>query len=85
MPLPPVTMIRAILSSSLEKTKGRMEWVRGVLTPEGPGFTVTPIAHRESHMLTGLARANCLICFPAEATDLREDDSVEVQPLRWGI
>ncbi len=76
---------RATLSSSLEKTRGRMEWVRGVLAPEGPGLTVSPIAHRESHMLTGLARANCLICFPAEATDLAEGDSVEVQLLRWGL
>ena len=77
--------LSATLSSPLEKTRGRMEWVRGVLTPEGSGFTVSPIAHRESHMLTGLARANCLICFPAEATDLAQGDPVEVQLLRWGI
>jgi molybdopterin molybdotransferase len=71
------------LGAELKKSPGRLEWVRGVLTQSQGGLTVEPLPQRDSHMLTGLARAGCLIRFPEEASCLNAGDRVEVQLLRW--
>jgi molybdopterin molybdotransferase len=76
--------LEATLGAPLEKSPGRLEWVRGVLGQGHGGLTVMPLPQRDSHMLTGLARADCLIRFPEGARRLDPGERVEVQLLRWG-
>ncbi len=61
------------------KRDGRMEFLRGILT----GESVRLVGGRDSHLISGLAAANCLIHFPLEATELRDGDVVDVTALNW--
>jgi molybdopterin molybdotransferase len=73
----------ARLKAGLEKHAGRLEWVRGILGARDGRPEVEPIEKRESHMLSGLAQADCLIAFPAQAERLEEGAAVEVHLLEW--
>jgi molybdopterin molybdotransferase len=77
--------LHARLASRIDKSPGRLEWVRGVLDFSGGEPVVAPIAHRESHMLLGLALSDCLIAFPAEEGHLEAGSPVEVHLLEWTI
>jgi molybdopterin molybdotransferase len=74
----------ARLLSTLRKKPGRMEFVRGKLTPGKDGeMTVMPEKGQDSHMLGGLASANCLVHFPEQNTMLRSGAKVAVSLLHW--
>lgn len=75
--------LKARLTAALRKEPGRLEFVRGVLRGAGEAAEVEPLPARESHMLVGLARANCIIAFPAEARRLEAGSLVDVEILRW--
>ncbi len=75
---------RAQLSKPLRKRAGRQEFVRGVVTCNGT-FKVEPTRGQDSHMLGGLAAANCLIDFPSDAEDLSENAWVDVDWLSWSL
>lgn len=75
--------LEATLLAPLEKTPGRLEWVRGVLRHGPEGLAVEPLSQRDSHMLTGLARAHALIHFPKEVSRKEAGERVQVQLLRW--
>ncbi|HZH97501.1 MAG TPA: gephyrin-like molybdotransferase Glp, partial [Fimbriimonadaceae bacterium] len=75
--------IAAPLSGALVKRGGRAEFVRALL--EQSPTRVTPIEKRGSHMLGGLAGANCLIRLPLQECSFGEGDVVEVMPIRWGV
>jgi molybdopterin molybdotransferase len=74
---------QAQLAQPLRKKPGRLELVRGRLAWEGGRFRVTPARGQDSHMLGGLAAANCLIVFPSDAAELSEGASVQIDWLRW--
>ena len=76
-------VLSALLAERLSKKAGRLEWVRGVLASKGGVPTVRPTFGQESHMLGGLARADCLILFPASRTTLEKGSRVEVEILDW--
>lgn len=69
----------ARLTESLKKKPGRRENVRGILHSSGAELTVAPAKGQQSHMLGGLAEANCIIHFPAELTQLQSGESVEIE------
>jgi molybdopterin molybdotransferase len=73
----------ATLVGSRRKKAGRLEWVRGVMSRRGDELIVQPTAGQDSHMLGGLARANCLIQFPQGASQLADGQTVTVEPLTW--
>jgi molybdopterin biosynthesis enzyme len=52
---------------------------------QGGSMWVTPVRGQESHMLTGLAQADCLINFSQNETHLSEGDVVEIIPLEWNL
>jgi len=81
----PPRAFRARLKAGLEKPAGRLEWVRGILGVRDGSPEVTPIDKRESHMLSGLAQADCLIAFPAEAERLEAGTAVEIHLLDWRV
>ncbi|MBY0402889.1 MAG: molybdopterin molybdotransferase MoeA [Cyanobacteria bacterium] len=84
--------IQAILEKTLWKQPGRLELVRGVLRREGNAkdptiskWFVSPTVGQDSHMLSGLAFANCLIVFPENDSVCHAGDPVEVTPLLWSL
>lgn len=74
----------ATLQKSLRKKTPRLEWVRGSFSVRRGTLFVTPTTGQESHMLGGLARANCLIEFPRRETFLEKGATVNVELLQWG-
>ena len=75
--------LQARLTQAIHKAEGRLEFVRGILANTAEGAEVEPVAARESHMLVGLASANCLIAFPRDATRLEAGSLVDVELLVW--
>jgi molybdopterin molybdotransferase len=79
-------VLKARLLSGVEKKTGRLEFLRGNYHTDSHGeLVVKPEKSQGSHMLTGLANANCLIYFPRAMSVLEEGQTVEIEPLQWGI
>ena len=77
-------LLRAQLNGDLRKTPNRLTFVRGVLTRNENGeLSVTPTSGQESHMVGGLAYADCLIHFPQREVRLERGSIVDVEPLHW--
>lgn len=74
----------ATLSSALRKKPGRLDFVRGrtVLQPDGT-LAVNPTVGQDSHMLSGLAKADCLIHFQSEAERIEAGSRVLIDMLQW--
>jgi len=75
--------VKARFEGEARKNPGRMEFLRGTIS--GDGSRAIAKGGQDSHMLSGLATANCLIHFPLEATELNTGDEVEVTMLNWGL
>lgn len=76
--------MRAILTEELEKNEGRLNFVRGILQKNSDGkIFVSPTRGQDSHMLGGIAIANCLIIFPESKNNLYKGSEVEIIPLNW--
>lgn len=76
-------LIPARLAKPLKKKAGRMEFVRGVVKTEDNQLVVHPTIGQDSHMLGGLAQANCLIYFAKDSETLQAGDQVQVELLEW--
>jgi molybdopterin molybdotransferase len=81
-PQPSLT-VSARLLSERRKPPGRLEWLRGCLSSADGELLVDPVSGQDSHMLGGLAKANCLIRFPQDADHLSEGTRVLVEFLSW--
>jgi molybdopterin molybdotransferase len=68
--------VTATLAAPLTSTPGRRQFRRGVL--DAVAGTVREIGGPPSHLLTALARADCLFVVPEEVTELAAGASVEV-------
>jgi len=73
----------ATLRAGVRKQRGRTEFPRGLAWVEGGALCVRPTAGQGSHMLGGMAQANCLLHLPPEAEALAEGDRVEIEFLSW--
>jgi len=73
----------ACLTTHLVKKPGRAEFVRGQLGSDDAGLTATPVVGQDSHMLSGLAAADCLIHFPQAAETLSAGTPVDIFPMNW--
>jgi molybdopterin molybdotransferase len=73
-----------VLESDLKKKPGRMDFVRGILgcSPAG-ALCVSPTRGQDSHMLSGLAKANCLIQFPADSERIAKGQCIQLELLDW--
>jgi molybdopterin molybdotransferase len=77
---------KARLSNTIKKQAGRMEFVRGIYSIDDQGaIQVSPTTGQESHMLSGLAKANCLIHFPLEASEISAGNSVTIEIIHWSL
>ena len=75
--------LRGVLGQKIRKSDPRTEFVRAY-RDEVSG-RIIPLDTRDSHMTTGMAKADCLIVFPAEKEVLEADNEIEIIPIRWTI
>ena len=78
-------MRKARLLKAISKKTERLDFVRGQLGQDEAGFTVTPTQGQSSHMLGGLAQADCLIPFALEDSHWEAGKWVDVLPLNWSV
>ncbi|MEE9321343.1 MAG: gephyrin-like molybdotransferase Glp [Granulosicoccus sp.] len=76
--LPTVT---AIVDSKLEKRAGRVEYQRGVLSQDDKGvWHVSTTGDQDSHVLTSLSKADCLIELALNSRGVKPGEQVVVHP-----
>jgi len=74
----------ARLKADLKKKPKRMEFIRGVACRNSDDeLEVTPVSLQGSHMISGLAKANCLIHFPTKESKLEKDCFVKIELIEW--
>lgn len=78
---PPVPL-QARLLKPVKKKPGRTDFQRGIYCsdPSG-GLRVEPVGAQGSHILSGLAEANCLIVLPRESGSAEAGEMVIIEPL----
>jgi molybdopterin molybdotransferase len=87
-------IVSARLQAALKKKAGRLDFVRANLVENNnrdldkdktwkPPYLVTPTRGQDSHMLTGLAKADALIHFEQELEYAPEGAEVKAQVLNW--
>jgi len=77
------TLLPAALTTPVRKKRGRLEFLRGRARVEDGKLVVTPTTGQGSHMLGGLAQANCLLHLLPEAEGFAPGDTVNVEFLSW--
>lgn len=73
-------VVRARCDEEFRSPAGRRQFMRGVLeAAEDPAArAVRPVGGGGSHLLGGLARADCLIVVPEDVTTVRAGDELDV-------
>lgn len=77
------TLYQACLKKPLKKKSGRMEFVRAVAGSSCQGIDVEPTKGQDSHMLSGLVKANSLIHFVKESEQITSGQTVQVEFIKW--
>jgi len=76
----------ATLENDVRKGAGRIEFVRAIASRSSDGhLTVRPVEGQGSHMVGGLAAANCLIKFPKESELINKGEVVAIRMLSWNV
>ncbi|MCO1334556.1 molybdopterin molybdotransferase MoeA [Microbulbifer sp. OS29] len=74
--------LQAKLLKPLKKKPGRTDFQRGVYRSDENGeLVVEPVGAQGSHILTGLAAANCFIVLARESGSVEAGDRVAIEPL----
>ncbi|MGH9551594.1 MAG: molybdopterin molybdotransferase MoeA, partial [Terriglobales bacterium] len=74
----------AMLAAPLNKKPGRLDFVRATARAgEGALVMAQPTRGQDSHMMSGLAKANSLIHFPADADHMDAGTIAKLDLLRW--
>jgi molybdopterin molybdotransferase len=73
--------LRVTLTETLRKKAGRMHFVRVALERDGERVLARTTGSQSSGVLRSMIVANALLIFPADASELREGDTVLVQVL----
>ncbi|MFS1525455.1 gephyrin-like molybdotransferase Glp [Microbulbifer sp. 2304DJ12-6] len=72
----------AQLLNPLKKKPGRTDFQRGIYRTDDRGeLVVEPVGSQGSHILTGLAAANCFIVLAQESGGVEAGDRVVIEPL----
>ncbi len=69
------------LAEDLKKKPGRTDFQRGRLLQTPAGLQVAGVGRQDSHIMSGLSHADCLIILAAEAEHAKAGSLVEVQLL----
>lgn len=70
--------VRAVLKENVQSPSGKRQFLRGDLGVEDGRYVVRPVGGSGSHLLAGLASANCLITVPEDVTHVATGDAVTV-------
>jgi molybdopterin molybdotransferase len=71
--------VQAICTTPLKKTRGRQEYLRGILWQNDDGeFFVASAGQQGSHILSSASAANCYIVLDAESLGATVNESVKV-------
>ncbi|WP_445365383.1 gephyrin-like molybdotransferase Glp [Microbulbifer sp. ANSA001] len=74
--------LQAKLLKPLKKKPGRTDFQRGVYyTDDSGALVVEPVGTQGSHILTGLAAANCFIVLARESGNVEAGEQVAIEPL----
>ena len=80
--VPVMPTFKVKLGAPIRKLPGRMEFQRGILSPEGDGgLTVRATGDQGSGILSSMSQANCFIVLPAETGNCAAGELVDVQLL----
>ncbi|GAA5523677.1 molybdopterin molybdenumtransferase [Microbulbifer aestuariivivens] len=75
--------LQAKLQQPLKKKPGRTDFQRGIFQNDAAnGLVVDPVGLQGSHILSGLAAANCFIVLPQDSGPAQPGDLVTIEPLR---
>ena len=78
----PMPLFKAKLSAPIRKAPGRMEFQRGILTPDSAGsWTVRTTGDQGSGILSSMSQANCFIVLPMQNGNVAQGEMVDVQLL----
>jgi molybdopterin molybdotransferase len=77
--------LQARLAETLTKKAGRLHFVRVVLERDGEALVAHSTGNQSSGVQQSLTRANGLLVFPADATELRAGDVATVQVIDAGF
>ena len=84
--LPMTLTLKAVLTSDIKKSAGRLDFQRGILTQLADGsYQVTALASQQSHRIKQLSNANCLIVLDEDSGNLKAGAIVNVQPFKWRL
>jgi len=84
LPEEPLRFIPAVCKDKLEKLPGRVEFQRGLMTINQDGsLSVSTTGLQDSHVLSSLAKANCLIRLPSASCGANPGDTVSVTPFEF--
>ncbi|MGD9682993.1 MAG: gephyrin-like molybdotransferase Glp [Candidatus Obscuribacterales bacterium] len=76
--------LKARLSKQIKKKPGRLDFIRGNMTSNENGtLQAIPTRGQDSHMLSGLAAAECLLHCRQEDSLLAEGDLMDIEILDW--
>jgi molybdopterin molybdotransferase len=70
--------VRAVLKDAVQSPAGKRQFLRGNLGVEDGRYVVGTVGGPGSHLLAGLANANCLIVVPEETTHVSAGDATTV-------
>ncbi|MHB1287509.1 MAG: hypothetical protein ACYCYP_13340, partial [Leptospirales bacterium] len=73
----------AIVQTAVEKKVGRMEFIRGIAENRENQIIVSPVGRQESHILSGLVQANCLIRLEEKLGKIPAMEKVTIEWLNW--
>jgi molybdopterin molybdotransferase len=77
--------LRATLDETLRKQAGRLHFVRVVLERRGAAVVARTTGSQSSGVQQSMTRANGLLVFPSDATELRAGDEATVQVIDPGF
>jgi molybdopterin molybdotransferase len=73
--------VRAVIKSSVQSPPGKRQFLRGHLDVEDGRYVVDTVGGPGSHLLAGLANANCFIVVPEDQTHVAAGDAATVMML----
>ncbi|MEM1038511.1 MAG: gephyrin-like molybdotransferase Glp [Pseudomonadota bacterium] len=80
---PAETILRdAVLTVDVPQNDQREEYMRASLELRDGALHVTPFARQDSSILSGMAKADCLMVRPAHSPPMRAGDPCKIVPLR---
>lgn len=72
----------ALIDEELTVAAGRRNYLSAEYVPSDDGLRVRPLKAQDSHLIGGLAAADCVIVLPELVVNLSAGDPVDILPLR---